>query len=103
MLGWARAGDLSPDGQSDLTGDSVQRCLDGRNKEEHRFYLPGMGKANKRKRAVFRWAVAVGLLASALIAIFIYIPIESVCGDSFHSRAGPKSLDSVENPANLTG
>ncbi len=45
-----------------------------RNKEEHRYYLlPGMGKANKRKRAVFfRWAVAVGLLASALIAIFIY-------------------------------
>ncbi len=45
-----------------------------RNKEEHRYYLlPGMGRANKRKRAVFfRWALLVGVLASLLLGYFIY-------------------------------
>lgn len=45
-----------------------------RNKEEHRYYLlPGMGRANKRKRAVFfRWAVAVGILVSILVGCFLY-------------------------------
>lgn len=45
-----------------------------RNKEENRYYLlPGMGRANKRKRAVFfRWAVLVGVLASILIGCILY-------------------------------
>ena len=45
-----------------------------RNKDEHRYYLlPGMGRANKRKRASFlRAALVVGLVISALVAWFIY-------------------------------
>ncbi|MCS1409440.1 MAG: hypothetical protein M2R45_02621 [Verrucomicrobia subdivision 3 bacterium] len=45
-----------------------------RNKEEHRYYLlPGMGRANKRKRVVFfRWALAVGFFVSLLVGYFIY-------------------------------
>ena len=45
-----------------------------RNKDENRYYLlPGMGRANKRKRAVlFRWALVVGVVVSALVGLFIY-------------------------------
>lgn len=45
-----------------------------RNKAEHRYYLlPGMGRANKRKRAIFfRVALAVGVFVSLLVAWFIY-------------------------------
>jgi hypothetical protein len=44
-------------------------------KEKNRFYLlPGMGgKALRRKRKkVFRWSIAVGLFASALVAGLLY-------------------------------
>lgn len=46
-----------------------------RNKEENRYYLlPGMGRANKRKRELFfRWALVVGCLASLLLGYFIYL------------------------------
>ena len=46
-----------------------------KNKEEHRYYLlPGMGKANRRKRAAYlRWAIAVGLLISAILALILYV------------------------------
>ncbi len=45
-----------------------------RNKEEHRYYLlPGMGRANKRKRTTFfRVALAVGFLVSLIVAYLIY-------------------------------
>ena len=45
-----------------------------RNKDENRYYLlPGMGRANKRKRAVFfRWALVVGTVVSMLVGLFIY-------------------------------
>ena len=45
-----------------------------RNKDENRYYLlPGMGRANKRKRAVFfRWALVVGVFVSTLIGLFLY-------------------------------
>ncbi len=44
-------------------------------KEKNRFYLlPGMGgKASRRKRKqMFKWSIAVGLLASALVAGLLY-------------------------------
>lgn len=45
-----------------------------KNREEHRYYLlPGMGKANRRKHALYlRWALAVGLIISLVTAIVIY-------------------------------
>jgi hypothetical protein len=45
-----------------------------KNPEEHRYYLlPGMGKANRRKRAVYlRWAIGVGLFIGILIGVIIY-------------------------------
>ncbi|MBI2948717.1 MAG: hypothetical protein HYY23_13840 [Verrucomicrobia bacterium] len=45
-----------------------------RNKEEHRYYLlPGMGRSNRRRHAQFvRWAIAVGLIVSALFGLFLY-------------------------------
>jgi hypothetical protein len=45
-----------------------------KNPEAHRYYLlPGMGKANRRKHAVFlRWAIVVGLIISAIIGTIIY-------------------------------
>jgi hypothetical protein len=45
-----------------------------RNKEEHRYYLlPGMGRSNRRRHAQFvRWAIAVGLVVSALFGLFLY-------------------------------
>lgn len=52
-----------------------------KNPEEHRYYLlPGMGKANRRKRAVYlRWAIGVGLFIGILIGVIIY----------FSQRPGP--------------
>lgn len=52
-----------------------------KNPEEHRYYLlPGMGKANRRKRAVYlRWAIGVGLFIGILIGVIIY----------FAQRPGP--------------
>jgi hypothetical protein len=46
-----------------------------RNKEEHRYYLlPGMGRSNRRHRArMFRWALVIGLLTSALFAFLLYL------------------------------
>ena len=46
-----------------------------KNPEEHRYYLlPGMGKANRRKRAMFlRWAIAVGIFVSLLISTILYL------------------------------
>ena len=46
-----------------------------RNKEENRYYLlPGMGRANKRKRELFfRWALVVGGLVSLIVGYFIYL------------------------------
>lgn len=46
-----------------------------KNPEEHRYYLlPGMGRANRRKRALFlRWAIVVGLFISALISGILYL------------------------------
>jgi hypothetical protein len=46
-----------------------------KSKEEHRYYLlPGMGRSNRRRRQQFvRWALVVGLLASALIAYLLYL------------------------------
>ena len=45
-----------------------------RNKEENRYYLlPGMGKANKRKRAAyFRWSLLVGVIVSVILGAMIY-------------------------------
>lgn len=46
-----------------------------KNKEEHRYYLlPGMGRSNRRRRQQFvRWAIVVGLLASAAFAYLLYV------------------------------
>ena len=45
-----------------------------RNKEEHRYYLlPGMGRSNRRRHAQFiRWAIAVGIIVSALFGLLLY-------------------------------
>ena len=45
-----------------------------KNPEDHRYYLlPGMGKANRRKHGLYlKWAVAVGLIISAVIGTIIY-------------------------------
>ena len=45
------------------------------NGEEHRYYLlPGMGRANRRKRARVFWAsIATGLILSALLALTLYM------------------------------
>ena len=46
-----------------------------KNPEAHRYYLlPGMGKANRRKHALFlRWAIVVGLLISAVLGLVLYL------------------------------
>ena len=46
-----------------------------KSKEGHRYYLlPGMGRSNRRKRQrLVRWAVVVGLLASAAFAYLLYL------------------------------
>ena len=45
-----------------------------KNKEEHRYYLlPGMGRANKRKRArIFKIAIVVGIVVSVMFGILLY-------------------------------
>ena len=48
----------------------------GRNKEHQRFYLlPGMGgRALRRKQLLFlRWSIAIGLVASAIVACVLYL------------------------------
>ena len=49
--------------------------LKPKNPEEHRYYLlPGMGKANRRKRALyFRWALFAGIFISFILSALIYI------------------------------
>ena len=47
-----------------------------RDKEQERFYLlPGMGgRARRRKELRFlRWSIAAGLLASAVVAVILYL------------------------------
>jgi len=47
----------------------------GKNKERQRFYLlPGMGGRARRQKEmrILRWAIAVGLLFSALMACALY-------------------------------
>jgi hypothetical protein len=47
-----------------------------RDKERERFYLlPGMGgRARRRKEMRFlRWSIAAGLLASAIVAVVLYL------------------------------
>jgi high-affinity Fe2+/Pb2+ permease len=45
-----------------------------KNKEERRYYLlPGMGKANRRKRKTFlKWSIIVGTIVSAILGTLIY-------------------------------
>ena len=45
------------------------------NGEEHRYYLlPGMGRANRRKRVRIFWAsIIVGLLLSSVFALVLYM------------------------------
>lgn len=48
----------------------------GRNRQRQRFYLlPGMGgRARWRKEMMYlRWAIAAGLLVSALVACILYV------------------------------
>jgi len=54
---------------------SVFRLFKPKNPEEHRYYLlPGMGKANRRKHAVFfRWAIVVGILISLIVGTILYL------------------------------
>jgi hypothetical protein len=44
-------------------------------KEEHRYYLlPGMGKSNRRfHQRTLKWAVAFGLIVSALLGLILYL------------------------------
>lgn len=46
-----------------------------KNGEEHRYYLlPGMGKANRRKRVRIFWsAVICGLVISGVFALVLYL------------------------------
>jgi hypothetical protein len=47
----------------------------GRDKEKDRFYLlPGMGgRALRRKqKVILQWAIATGLIASAVVACILY-------------------------------
>jgi len=46
-----------------------------KNKAEHRYYLlPGMERPNRRKHRQFaRWAIVVGLLASAAFAYLLFL------------------------------
>jgi hypothetical protein len=46
-----------------------------KNGEEHRYYLlPGMGRANRQKRARIFWASVIsGLVFSALVAVALYL------------------------------
>jgi len=43
--------------------------------EEHRYYLlPGMGRANRRKRVKVFWAsVITGLILSGILALILYM------------------------------
>ena len=45
------------------------------NGEEHRYYLlPGMGRANRRKRIRIFWAsVVTGLILSGALALLLYV------------------------------
>ena len=45
------------------------------NGEEHRYYLlPGMGRANRRKRIRIFWAsVITGLILSGVLALLLYV------------------------------
>jgi hypothetical protein len=45
------------------------------NGEEHRYYLlPGMGRANRRKRIRIFWAsVITGLILSGALALVLYL------------------------------
>jgi hypothetical protein len=49
--------------------------------EDHRYYLlPGMGRANRRKRARIFWvSIITGLVLSAMFALILY----------FLNRRGP--------------
>ncbi|MBX3747630.1 MAG: hypothetical protein KF833_20165 [Verrucomicrobiae bacterium] len=50
--------------------------LFGSRQKKHGLYylLPGMTRANRNKRRrVFRWAIVVGLFASALIASILWL------------------------------
>jgi hypothetical protein len=76
-LNWSRRfvdlpnnGDLSIDTPTLLPAMFWTR----KNKEEHRYYLlPGMGRSNRRRHQEFvRWAIVVGLIASALFAFLLY-------------------------------
>jgi hypothetical protein len=45
------------------------------NGEEHRYYLlPGMGRANRRKRIRIFWtSVIIGLMLSGILAFVLYM------------------------------
>jgi hypothetical protein len=45
------------------------------NGEEHRYYLlPGMGRANRQKRAKVFWAsIIAGLICSGIFALILYL------------------------------
>ena len=55
--------------------DAVFGLFKPKNPEEHRYYLlPGMGKASRRKHALFfRWALAVGIFISLILGALIWI------------------------------
>jgi hypothetical protein len=45
-------------------------------KKKHGLYylLPGMTRANRRRRKqVFRWSLAVGIVVSILVALILYL------------------------------
>ena len=46
-----------------------------KNREDNRYYLlPGMGRSNKRHRAlVFRWSLVAGLIGSAIFGLILYL------------------------------
>jgi hypothetical protein len=46
-----------------------------KNGEEHRYYLlPGMGRANRKKRAQYLWwAIVSGLVFSGILALVLYL------------------------------
>jgi hypothetical protein len=44
-----------------------------KNKEEHRYLLPGMGRSNRRRhQEIFWWGIVVGFIASACFAALLY-------------------------------
>jgi hypothetical protein len=51
-------------------------CMFGANKKKHGLYylLPGMTRANRRKRAVIiRWSLAFAVLFSILFGLVLYL------------------------------